>query len=606
MYGIASKLARNNKRRSRNRVLRDLYGDEWTTEGFGVGDLGEGPQRRDNCIANAIESAHSKLAKNQPRPWVVTVGGNWTLSRKAKASTKWLDGEMDRLDAHELGERALLEAMVTGTGCLHVCERAGLPHIEQVYNEDLHVDPREEQNDCVRTLYRTMAVDREVLAERYPERRAEIEMADAWDSPDKSNTGDEIDETADLVLVTVAWHLPARAHKSTEADDDEEEGEEKPARKRESWEGRYVACVSTATLEDTDWTDDSFPFVFIRWRRRPRRFWGVGLAQAMAGAQAELDGIGKHIAESFHLATNSVWVEQGAKVNVDQVDNAPFRIYRYTGVPPQLFSPTAVNDQHLHREETLIRRAYEMQGISQLSAQAQKPAGIDSGKGLRTLNDIESERFLTQSRNYERLYVDMGKLLIAVAERIVEADGESPLEVVVGREHLEAISYRDARMGDHPHQIRVFPASALSSSPQGKLRDIEDLIALQAIDPEEARELLDFPDLEQSNTVRSAKRELAKKIVEGALDGKDVADLVTPYCDLDYLTKWASLQYNLAEIENAPNEALASLREVMGLADSLLTQAAEAKAAAMAAQQPAAAAAPPAPAGAQGLAAVPQ
>jgi hypothetical protein len=49
-----------------------------------------------------------------------------------------------------------------------------------------------------------------------------------------------------------------------------------------------------------------------------------------------------------------------------------------------------------------------------LSAAAQKPAGLDSGKALREYNDIESDRFMTIGQAYERYYLQLAKLDISV------------------------------------------------------------------------------------------------------------------------------------------------------------------------------------------------
>lgn len=579
VFAIARKLFDDSPRRAENRRLRDLYADEQPADQLGQ------PQacRRDNVVSNAVNAVHSRLSKNRPRPWVVTVGGDYDLTERAKLLTNWLDGEFERLDVYRLGEDALKEAEITGTGVLRVFERSDLPKVEQTYNEDLEVDPREEEHDAVRTLYHARAVDRQVLCELFPECDTELEDAKGWDLDDDERTTSDDGETADLVMCFEAWRLPS--------------SDDTP--------GRHVIVCDNCTLLDEPWDVDSFPFVFMHWERRPRRFFGIGLGKRMAGIQAEIDGMGSHIASSFHLSTSSVWVEAGAKIAVDKIDNTPWRKFTYTGQPPIFNNPSPINPQHTDREEVLIRRAYEMQGISQLGAQSQKPAGIDSGRGLRTLHDIETERFLTQGRAYERLYIDLSTKIVQCAEKIIERDEGRKLEVLGGGRILEAIDFKDATFGDAPHHIRTFPVSSLSQSPQGRLKDIEDLVNLQVItDPDDVRELLDWPDLDRFNTIKSAARDMARKIVEHAKKGKDTAQLVCPYVDLPYLVEYGTLIHNLAELEGADLDDLDKLRRAISMAETLMANQAEQAAAQQAQQQ--AAMAPPAPAGAPpGLAPVP-
>jgi hypothetical protein len=581
VYEIARRLEDTDTRRADNRRLRDLYADE--AEG---GFAKQTSCRRDNVVANAIDAVHSRLSKNRPRPWVVTIGGDFDLTERAKLLTSWLDGEFERLNVYQHGEQALLEAEITGTGCLHVYERENRPRVELCYAEDIHVDTREEEHDCVRTMYRLRAIDRQVLTELYPEKDQWIADAKGWDPEDDDQriTSDS-DDTADLVLVIEAWRLAS--------------GKDSP--------GRHVIVVDNATLLDEDYDREDFPFVFMHWAKRPRRFWGIGLARRMAGIQQEIDGMAAHIAESFHLSTASVWVQNQAKIGVERIDNKPWRVYRYSGTVPPIFNtPSPIHPQFTDREEVLIRRGYEMQGISQLGAQSQKPAGIDSGRGLRTLHDIETERFLTQGRSYERLYIDLSTKLVRCAETIIEREPKADLEVLGGGRVLEAIDFGDAMFGDSPHHIRTFPVSSLSQSPQGRLKDIEDLVNLQVItDPDDVRELLDWPDLDRFNTIKSAKRDLARKIVDHAAKGKDTAGLVCPYVDLPYLVEYGTLIHNLAELEGASLDDLDNLRKALGMAESLMRKQAE-QAAAAAPMPPAGMPPMNAPAGAPpGLAAVP-
>jgi hypothetical protein len=88
---------------------------------------------------------------------------------------------------------------------------------------------------------------------------------------------------------------------------------------------------------------------------------------------------------------------------------------------------------------------------------------------------------------------------------------------------LEEIEYDDVRFSDDPYHVRVYPVSALSNTPQGKLAQLNEMLSNGVIDVAEWRELYDMPDLDRSNDLAFAGRELSKKLVESALDGEEVA-----------------------------------------------------------------------------------
>ena len=77
-------------------------------------------------------------------------------------------------------------------------------------------------------------------------------------------------------------------------------------------------------------------------------------------------------------------------------------------------TPAFINEQYMKTVQILKEQAYELVGISQLSAQSSKPAGLNSGIALTTMEDIESDRFETQLSQVIRAYVDITRVCINV------------------------------------------------------------------------------------------------------------------------------------------------------------------------------------------------
>lgn len=553
--------------------------DEETT------DLDDANVRRDrrarfNVVSNACDSVHSRLTKNRPRPWVVTSGGKASLQQKAKQLNKYMDGEFSRMDLHEIGSVAGLDGLVFGTGAVKVYPYCGRPKAERVDIVELLIDPLEAASKDIRTLYQIKHIDRGMLKQMYPKHKGIVAAAGLEDDGQDSGVDDPV--VSDMVIVMEAWHLAS----GPDADD-----------------GRHVICVDSGTLFAEEWRPETFPFAFFRWAEDPRGFWGMGLAERMAGTQSELNGLSTMISDSLELSVPSTWVEAGSGVKRDQIDNEPHRIYTYKGTPPLFMTPNPVSLMMLQREETLIERSYALQGISLLSASSMKPAGLNSGKALRNHHDIEAERFATAGRNWEKFFTDIARLVLECTRDLATTEkkerehskdkdaAKSKLEVFVGKSTLEAIAYTDVELGEAPYDVRVFPVSALSTTPQGRLQDVQDLIDLQVItDPNDIRELLDYPDLERFNDVESAGRKLADKMIEEALKGKAVAG--NPYLPLEYTHRKAVLAWALSQYEEDGNEkGREALGNFIGHLESIMAKAEEA--ALLAQQQAAQAAAPP-------------
>lgn len=501
---------------------------------------------------NACEAVLAKICKAKPRAWVLTTDGVRRLQERAKLLTQWCDGQFEQIGAYALGRTAEHDALIYGTGAAKAYEGLdGRPAAERVWAGDLGVEAREERQGAVRTLYQVARVDRAVLASAYRGKASAIEEScDPFASEEHVDSHDATDQ----VCVVEAWRLPMG-----------------------KVPGRHVICTSTCTLLDEEWNDDVFPFSFIHWSRDPESFFGVGLVESMAGNQRELDNLSSKINESYDRMSPKLLGEKGSEFTVEQMTGVPWEVISYTGTPPQFATPPAISQDYTARERTIINGIYEMHGISQLSAESQKPAGLNSGKALAVHSDIESERFQMAQQAYEEFFVNLARQLIRVAEAIAERDGaeSDKLMALGGRKALRAVSYGEARFGDEPMSLRAFPVSALSSTPSGRLRDVQDLMAAQLIsDPEEGRELLDFPDLDRYQSLRSAGRKLVDKQVEACLDG--YPQTPNPHSPLDYALKHATLSLQLAEFEVDEDDALAAyglelLRDYIAMVEALTT-----------------------------------
>jgi hypothetical protein len=559
---------------------RDLYVDA-AREDWALRGLFRDRRARNNVIQNATDTVHAKLSKSRTRPWIVTANGDWKARYRAKMSTLWLDGQFERLKIYELGDAVLHDSAIFGDGVGKFYVRHGKPHAEIVWCGDLFVDRREERYRCVRTLYQVAGYDRGVLAAMHPKHREAILAAKKYDDPlqPTARTG-----PADLVMVVEAWRLP--------------DGPDTP--------GRHCICIDKATIADEEWERDTFPFEFLHWSRDPLRFWGVGLVERMSGTQAELNLMTSTIEEAYRRCPPaSIWIEASSQVDTKRISNLPWEVHTYSGAnPPTMLTPGAIAADFSAREEVVMQRLYQNFGISQLSAQGQKPAGLNSGKALMVHQDIESERFYAQAKALENWYVGAAKQLLALADEIANdetIEDKSGLDIhgTPRREEsrgpksgLQEVKYMDAMLGDMPHVVRVFPVASLASSPQGRLQQVADLMQLGILtDPNDARELLEFPDLDRFNSVESAGRDLVEQMIGECLQGKPVAP--HPLIPLDYAIRKGTLEHDLAELQGAGEKELQALRDFIAMAETLMTMAAPPE---TAASQPAGPAAPPMPA----------
>ena len=544
-------------------LTNDLFRDKYEDRGS-VLDEREGENRdrrtRDNVIANAIEAVHNKTAKGMPDPLVQTSNGDFKLQRRAEKLTAWLLGEADRLGLEEHGEEVELESLMVGMGGLKFYAEGDSPACEIVYADDIFVDPREERQKAVRTLYHVRPMDKLVLEQLYPKHASKIRDSEVLGDDDETYGQDDGDivsgshgQATEMTLVVEAWRLPHRGSS-----------------------GRWVQCIDTATLVDEPWVCDTFPFEFLRYATRPRRFDGIGIAEKLLGQQSELNMVGGIISDSIPRMVTA-WFARADTQFATMSCDVPGMVYTSeTGEAPTVLAPAPVSPMVMQYRDAEIARSYEHTGVSQLTAQGQKPAGLDSGKALRVHNEIEAGRFYLYGRRRERFYTGCYQQIIRVADEILKKNPKADLNALGGTDDFEQVAFGDVAFGADPYRIKVFPVSRLSNQPSARMEEVHGIMQIDPnMDPATALELLDLPDLKRHSALRDAKRKLVKRLISKALDGEPVADRVNEYTDMPYLIEIGGHEHELALLNGADIDELDELRTLIDTAKSHLQNAAE-------------------------------
>ena len=116
------------------------------------------------------------------------------------------------------------------------------------------------------------------------------------------------------------------------------------------------------------------------------------------------------------MSTPKVFLDMSSKVISSHLNNDIGAIIKYQGNKPDFQVTQAVHPELFQHLDRLYNRAYEIAGISQLSAQSKKPGGLTSGIAITEYNDIESERFNIIGQRYENFYKNAARHIIRLAK----------------------------------------------------------------------------------------------------------------------------------------------------------------------------------------------
>ena len=189
---------------------------------------------------------------------------------------------------------------------------------------------------------------------------------------------------------------------------------------------------------------------------------------------------------------NTIFLPEGGSVKATQLNNGVGNVLTYrptpnmTGSPVTVATPAFIDGQYQMLLNDLIQRAYELVGISQLSAMSQKPTGLDSGIALSTMESIESDRFETQLKQVINAYVDIARVCVELF------DGD----ILPNSNRRLSINWNDIRKANDSLKIQFSAADALSKDPSVKLQQLQALAQSGIIPQSRIASLMELPDIQ--------------------------------------------------------------------------------------------------------------
>jgi hypothetical protein len=507
-----------------------------------------------NVVQSMIDTITSKITKNKPKPYFLTDGGDWTQQQKAKKLTQFTEGIFHGTDFYAKSAWAFKDACIFGTGCLKIFrsgENGEKIEVERVFIDEIVVDDTESYYGKPRQMHQKKWIHKDVLKAMFPNAKTDIDFGGSEEMPVPSSA----EKMGDMLLVVESWHLPSG-----------------PKAK----DGRHTICISARTLLDEEYNKDYFPFAFFRWNLKPIGFFGQGVAEQLTGLQLEINKLLRTIQVSMHLVSvPKMLVEASSKIVTAHLNNKIGGIIKYAGTKPEWAPLAGIPPELFTHLNTLYTRAYEIIGVSQLSASSAKPVGLNSGKAMRTFNDLETERFMETAQRYEKTFVDASAIMIDLAKEIAEETGNYKVKVP-GSSFLKTIKWEDVSMEEDQYILQIFPTSALSTNPSSRLQEVQELTQAGFLSKDDAMKLLDFPDLKAFYNMSNAGLEDIEKQLERIIEDGEYQS-PEPYQNLQIGLQKFQQAYLMFRSQGAPEERLELIRRWMEDANALMQTAEQSK-----------------------------
>lgn len=497
-----------------------------------------------NVTRNVIDAGVSRIAaKSRPHLTYVTEGGDYEKQHNAELLERGVEGEFYRLDGYARFNRIFRDALVFGDGDLRIeadqdARKVVMTRMvpgQVIVDEDNDLDG----DGVPRSYFVLTPIDKFVLAHRLKEdeEKAEAILRLSDDKTAFSSFG--FQGQGLQVYQYEGWHRPSG---------------------KGAGDGRYTCAVGNCTLVDKPWDGGRTgrpPIANVRWSDPLAGFYGQGIAEQGKAIQSEINAIVRQIQNGHHLICGRWLLEGGSKVIAAHINNDLSSILRYTGTKPDYLVPTIIAPEVYAYLWQLVAKYYELVGINQATAQAQKPQGLDSGEAQRVYADQQEVTLLDKGQRFEDFVKECGQLVTDAAKDLAE---HGVYEVRAANDDgFETIDWAELDDPDG-YECRVAATSGLPGTPSGKIDLAYDLMKLGDFDTGDVMDIVGMPDMLQKTSLKMASKKLVfKKVGEMLRLGKPWAP--TPFLNLDEAIALARDMCNLAESKDVEDSRLELVRQ---------------------------------------------
>ena len=432
----------------------------------------------ENVIRSCVDTLTSKIACQKVRPFFNSVNGSWKDFELCTQAQQFFDVLFDEYNVNDIVTLAFKDACIFERGMIYVSNTG----IERMLPWTVYTNPAEDSyNRNTELLWE---------CKKYP----------------KALLPFDIKTSQDLVTYTRYWNTKEKV---------------------------FYTWIPEANYNQVETYEKELPFVQIYYNKPLFGSSCSSVVDVLFGIQDQIDNLIKTCAiAAKRNMPKTYWVPEGTDVKAGSLNNEVGQVIPYRPIPGASGVPVICDEQRIidpqYRDliDKYKQDAYELVGISQLSATSQKPQGLNSGIALSTMENIESDRFETQLNQVIRCYVDLAKKCI----NILDAK-----ELILPQEKTRAmLNWEDLISAAKSFNIQFSAAESLSKDPSTKLQQLQSLAQAGIIPQSHIAKYLELPDIESAYNITTNALNAVMSLIKETIEGDEVP-VIPPYIPIPTL-----------------------------------------------------------------------
>lgn len=419
-----------------------------------------------NVIKSCVDGLTAKIASQKVRPFFNTIKGSYKDVKRAKCAQQYFDVVFEELNINKEVEEAFKNSCIFDTGILFI--DTDNQNIKSILPWQVYTRPSEATYKKLTRIY--------YERKQYPKTliREDINWA--------NKAHDE--------YVTYGLYFDVKNHVKT-------------------------IVINNIVVKTEEYKPDVLPFVFIHYSNPIKGNSSSSIADMLAPIQVEIDILSSKIKAASQLnPANTIFVPSGSDLSAHKLNNGIGNLIQYrpsanmTGSPITVATPPFIDGQYQALIKDLKEQACDMVGISELSLAGNKPAGLDSGKALSSLENIEGARFEVQLNEVIRAYVDLARVCINLFSGQVLPTDRS----------RKPITWEEVRESINNFSIQFSGQNAFSKDPSTKEQQVLNLWKSGFLRGDLASTILDLPDTEKAYSLMQNSYNAVQQVIENVIE----------------------------------------------------------------------------------------
>lgn len=303
----------------------------------------------------------------------------------------------------------------------------------------------------------------------------------------------------------------------------------------------FEVYINNTMVKSISYEAERLPIVKIFYNIPILGNYTPSIVEELDGIQTQIDLISAKISAAAQLTpANTTYVLEGSNLSPGDINNRIGNVYGVkcppgmTTLPVINVTPSPIDPYWQSLMEYYIQKAYEVIGISQLSAMSKKPNGLDSGAALQTMEDVESDRFETQVMQYVNAFIELAKTVIAVIP--------DTADILPNTKQSKSFKWSDVKKQSDLFKVQYSAQSALSKDPQEKLKQVLQLREQGFLSNYEVPLYLDLPDLQNAYEGAQAVENAVDALIERCIEEGDTD--IPEYIDYQQLAQKITIVEN--------------------------------------------------------------